>query len=148
MSAIDHEPGFEPLAAKAARLEAEQARALAELAPLARVIAKTLHDTPVRLGSPDTTPDLIGALTVAVAVYIGREVLPPGALDEARPPATTWTVEAQRTNGEWGAWSAPYTDRSEALDDAAQSAEAAPRRSYRVVRTTTITTVEPQRSAP
>ncbi|MER7815621.1 hypothetical protein [Streptomyces sp. NPDC096153] len=113
----------------------------AELAPLARVIARTLHDTPIHLGDPNAVPDLVGALTVAVAVYIGRDVLPPGALDEARPPQTEWTVETQRANGRWGQWSAPYGDLGEALDDFARSAESA-KRPFRVVRTTTITTIE------
>ncbi|MBT2508848.1 hypothetical protein J7I98_23765 [Streptomyces sp. ISL-98] len=115
---------------------------LAELAPLARVIAKALRDTPIRLGDPDTTPELVGSLTVAVAVYIGREVLPPGALDEARPPATTWTVEAQRANGQWTGYAPPRGRRSEALEDLARWEASPASWPYRVVRTTTITTIE------
>ncbi|MDJ0460627.1 hypothetical protein [Streptomyces sp. H27-C3] len=115
---------------------------LSELAPLAQVIAKALRDTPIRLGGPDTTPELVGALTVAVAVYIGRDVLPPRALDEARPPATTWTVESLRASGQWTRYSAPYERRSEALEDHASCEEGPGKWAYRVVRTTTITTIE------
>ncbi|WP_416975627.1 hypothetical protein [Streptomyces sp. 4F14] len=49
----------------------------AELAPLTRVIATALHDTPVRLGSPHGAADLAATIAVRVAAYIGREVLPP-----------------------------------------------------------------------
>ncbi|MEX3206044.1 hypothetical protein [Streptomyces acidiscabies] len=49
----------------------------AELAPLIRVIATTIHDTPVRLGSPQGAADLAATIAVHVAAYIGREVLPP-----------------------------------------------------------------------
>ncbi|MDX3019897.1 hypothetical protein [Streptomyces acidiscabies] len=49
----------------------------AELAPLTRVIATALHDTPVRLGSPQGAADLAATIAVHVAAYVGREVLPP-----------------------------------------------------------------------
>lgn len=72
---VNSERPTETLAAKAERLVAE---ARATLGPLAQVIADTIRDTPIRLGQPDTTADLIGALTVHVAAYMGRE-LGPGA---------------------------------------------------------------------
>jgi len=48
---------------------------LSELGPLARVIADKVSTVPVRhcLGGTD---DLVSALTLAVAVYVGRHVLP------------------------------------------------------------------------
>ncbi|MDX3064014.1 hypothetical protein PV518_17795 [Streptomyces sp. ND04-05B] len=49
---------------------------LTPLAPLARVIAETLRETPVRLGTPEGTADLTSMLTVKVAAYLGREVVP------------------------------------------------------------------------
>lgn len=48
-----------------------------ELAPLVRVIATAINDTPVRLGSPDGTADLTATIALRVAAYVGREVLPP-----------------------------------------------------------------------
>lgn len=50
---------------------------LAELAPLVRVIATAINDTPVRLGGPEGAADLIATIAVRVAAYVGREVLPP-----------------------------------------------------------------------
>jgi hypothetical protein len=49
---------------------------LKPLAPLARTIAETVRDTPVRLGSPDGAADLVAQLTVKVAAYMGRELGP------------------------------------------------------------------------
>jgi hypothetical protein len=115
---------------------------LAELAPLASVIARTLRDTPVRLGNPDLLPDLVGALTAAVAVYIGREVLPAGALDEARPPKVEWDVEVERRPGDWVTFS-PGCPRATALEWCANAEENTGWRA-RVVRRTTITTIEPR----
>ncbi|MFG2900944.1 hypothetical protein ACGFZH_28145 [Streptomyces zaomyceticus] len=115
---------------------------LAELGPLAQVIARALRDTPIRLGNPDTTPDLVGALTVAVAAYIGAEVLPPGALDQARPPAVAWDVEIENKPGQWAVFS-PNCSRSAALEWCA-SAEESGGWSARVVCRTTITTIEPR----
>ncbi|MEU8760687.1 hypothetical protein [Streptomyces sp. NPDC048659] len=117
--------------------------ALAELGPLAQVIARTLRDTPVRLGDPQAAPDLVGALTAAVAVYIRREVLPAGALDEAHPIETRWVVEARLRSDVWSPWSGPLTNPVEALAYCATAAESAVRREFRVVRRTTITTIEP-----
>ncbi|MEE1814244.1 hypothetical protein PUR59_04310 [Streptomyces sp. SP18ES09] len=114
---------------------------LAELAPLAQVIARTLRDTPIRLGDPGAAPDLVGALTAAVAVYIGREVLPPGALDEARPPTVAWDVEIEHRPGQWVTFS-PDCPLPAALEWCA-SAKENTRQPARIVRRTTITTIEP-----
>lgn len=46
-----------------------------ELAPLARTIAETVRDTPVRLGTLEGPADLVGMLTLRVAAYMGS-VLP------------------------------------------------------------------------
>ncbi|MFF5972251.1 hypothetical protein ACFY7C_12100 [Streptomyces sp. NPDC012769] len=113
---------------------------LAELAPLASVIAGALRDTPVRLGDAGLLPDLVGALTAAVAVYIGREVLPPGALDEARPPTVEWDVEVERRPGDWVTFS-PGCPRAAALEWCANAEENTGWRA-RVVRRTAITTIE------
>lgn len=45
-----------------------------QLTPLARVIATTVEDTRVRLGSPEGAADLVSALTVKVAAYMGSEL--------------------------------------------------------------------------
>jgi hypothetical protein len=47
---------------------------LQPLAPLARTIAETVRDTPVRLGTPEGAADLVAQLTVKVAAYMGREL--------------------------------------------------------------------------
>lgn len=120
---------------------------LSELAPLARIIAETLRDTPLRLGAPDTTADLIGALTVKVAAYIGREVLPPGALDEARPPETSWDVEVLRNNGKWARHSR-HDRRADALEEHAYNEARTTRWEFRVVRATTIHTIEQPPTRP
>lgn len=44
---------------------------LRELSPLAAVIAHTVRETPVRLAGPDPAADLVAALTVRVAAYVG-----------------------------------------------------------------------------
>lgn len=49
---------------------------LKALAPLARTIADTVQDTPVRLGTPDGAADLVAQLTVNVAAYAGAQTLP------------------------------------------------------------------------
>ncbi|MEW1565766.1 NUDIX hydrolase [Streptomyces sp. NPDC093509] len=47
---------------------------LKPLAPLARTIADTVRDTPVRLGTMEGAADLVAALTVRVAAYVGSEL--------------------------------------------------------------------------
>jgi hypothetical protein len=47
---------------------------LKPLAPLARTIAETVRDTPIRLGTPEGAADLVAALTVKVAAYVGSEL--------------------------------------------------------------------------
>lgn len=49
---------------------------LKPLAPLARTIAETVRDTPIRLGTPEGAADLVAQLTVKVAAYMGRELGP------------------------------------------------------------------------
>jgi hypothetical protein len=49
---------------------------LKPLAPLARTIADTVRDTPIRLGSPDGAADLVAQLTVKIAAYMGSELGP------------------------------------------------------------------------
>lgn len=53
------------------------AQLLAELAPLTRVIAAAMQETPITLGSPQGSADLTATIAVRVAAYVGREVLPP-----------------------------------------------------------------------
>lgn len=48
---------------------------LTPLKPLAQVIAETVLTTPVRL-CPGGADDLISELTIKVAAYMGREVIP------------------------------------------------------------------------
>lgn len=47
---------------------------LAVLAPLARVIANTVQETPVNLGSPEGATDLIQQLILRTAAYVGSEL--------------------------------------------------------------------------
>lgn len=49
---------------------------LKPLAPLARTIADTVQETPVRLGTPDGAANLVAQLTVNVAAYAGAQTLP------------------------------------------------------------------------
>ncbi|WP_439947221.1 NUDIX hydrolase [Streptomyces sp. BBFR109] len=49
---------------------------LKPLAPLARTIADTVRNTPVRLGTPEGAADLVAVLTVKVAAYMGTELGP------------------------------------------------------------------------
>ncbi|MFH9404921.1 hypothetical protein ACH4JS_34940 [Streptomyces sp. NPDC017638] len=51
---------------------------LTELAPLVRVVTAALRETPLTLGTPAGIADLAATITVRVAAYVGREVLPPG----------------------------------------------------------------------
>ncbi|MFF9582467.1 hypothetical protein [Streptomyces achromogenes] len=62
---------------------------LTELAPLVRVVTHALHETPLTLGTPAGIADLAATITVRVAAYVGREVLPPG------PPADRAAVRAE-----------------------------------------------------
>ncbi|MCF0086684.1 MULTISPECIES: NUDIX hydrolase [unclassified Streptomyces] len=45
-----------------------------ELAPLGRLIAETVCDTPVRLGVPEGVADLTAQLIVNVSAYMGRQL--------------------------------------------------------------------------
>jgi hypothetical protein len=69
---------------------------LKPLAPLARTIAETVRDTPVRLGSPDGAADLVAQLTVKIAAYMGSELGPDaGILGEIQ-------AERARQDAKWG----------------------------------------------
>lgn len=125
---------------------------LAELAPLAGVIAGKLGTVPVRLG-PGGTDDLITELTLAIAVYVGRHVLPAEALDVRKPPRPTqhvWQMETRWDDGRWQTYGAPWDERGRAHEDftevvaTAASATGAYARSreYRLVRATTTYAVE------
>lgn len=67
-------------------LTSEQLR---ELGPLAAVIARTIQETPIRLTGPDPAADLVVALTVRVAAYVGGILPPPDPGLWRRVAATT-----------------------------------------------------------
>lgn len=72
---------------------------LKPLAPLARTIAETIRETPVRLGSPEGAADLAATLTVKVAAYVGSEL--PDTPGLARHMAEV-DAERQRQLAKWG----------------------------------------------
>lgn len=55
--------------------EVEEMKALMPLLPLSHLIEETLHTTPVHFG-PRGHENLVAQLTVRVAVWCGRNVLP------------------------------------------------------------------------
>lgn len=124
---------------------------LAELGPLVAVIADKLAAVPVRLG-PGGTDDLVTALTLAVAVYAGRHVLPADAHALANPPRPTetgWVVEAQWSDRTWRPYGAARSTRDEAHEDfaatvntAREAGPAAREWSFRLVRATTTYAIE------
>jgi hypothetical protein len=120
---------------------------LAELGPLAAVIADKVHTVPVRLG-PGGTDDLVSELTLAIAVYVGRHVLPAEALALRHPPRPTtsaWVVETQWRDGEWRTYGGGYDSRDETreyYDDLVE--RRGHQHAYRVVRVTTTYAVEAQ----
>ncbi|MET9729645.1 hypothetical protein ABZZ79_02960 [Streptomyces sp. NPDC006458] len=90
-----------------ATLSQSDTKLLAELAPLTRVIDTVLHETPVRLGDPASVGDLSAALTVRVAAWCGRTVLPAGAPGAPGEQPTAWPPEIQdcyrKRALQWGA---------------------------------------------
>ncbi|MGW6481281.1 hypothetical protein ACWGDS_25870 [Streptomyces sp. NPDC055059] len=72
---------------------------LAELQPLAAVIAEKLRTVPVRLIGRGGADDLISELTIAVAVYCGKHVLP-ATTPPAPDPAETDEQRADREETE------------------------------------------------
>jgi hypothetical protein len=72
---------------------------LQPLAPLARIIASAVQETPIRLGSPEGTVDLIQALIVRVAAYMGSEL--PDTPGMARHMVEV-DAERQRQLAKWG----------------------------------------------
>ncbi|CAL9664292.1 hypothetical protein SUDANB1_07131 [Streptomyces sp. enrichment culture] len=77
---------------------------LKPLAPLARTIAETIRDTPVRLGSPEGAADLAATLTVKVAAYVGRELPDTPGLAQHMVEVD---AERQRQLAKWGEQSYP-----------------------------------------
>jgi hypothetical protein len=69
---------------------------LPSLYPLARVIAGVVRTTPVRLG-PGGVDDLICQLTVKVAAYMGREVIPPASVSPTAVLLATQCDACQHT---------------------------------------------------
>lgn len=61
----------------AALTQAEIDATAAGLGPLAAVIDDTLRTTPVQLADEQGIADLVGALTVRVALHLGPLVTPP-----------------------------------------------------------------------
>lgn len=129
-----------------------EAELLAELAPLAAAIGDKVHTVPVRLG-PGGTDDLIIEITLAVAVYVGRHVLPREALELRRPPKPTirqWQVETRSGDGPWRAYGAPWPNLAAARDDfedavRTDTARRRPlQREFRLIRTTATYAVEAQ----
>lgn len=128
------------------------AELLAELAPLAGVIAGKLRTVPVWLG-PGGHDDLISEITLAVAVYVGRHVLPAEALDLRKPPHAVghaWQIETRWDDGEWRTYGPPWDERDRAHEDFAETVAAATSstgtyvrsREYRLIRATTTYAVE------
>jgi hypothetical protein len=72
---------------------------LKPLAPLARTIAETVRDTPIRLGTPEGAADLVAMLTVKVAAYVGGEM--PSTPGLAGHMAEV-DAERQRQLAKWG----------------------------------------------
>ncbi|MFF9894936.1 hypothetical protein [Streptomyces longispororuber] len=126
------------------------AELLAELRPLAAVIADKIRTVPVRLG-PGGTDDLLSELTLAVAIYCGRHVLPPDATAAAAPPhltETSWRIETPRGRL-WRRYSGCRDTREEAHEDYAKTVEwGGARQAYRLVRITTTYTVEAEHTPP
>lgn len=72
---------------------------LKPLAPLARTIAETVRDTPIRLGTLDGAADLVAMLTVKTAAYVGSEL--PNTPGLAGHMAEV-DAERQRQLAKWG----------------------------------------------
>lgn len=116
---------------------------LAELGPLRAVIADKLATVPVRLG-PGGTDQLADELTLALAVYCGRHVLPADALALANPPhpaATEWIVEIRWQDGRWQQFTRLTEDRAEVLKAFGELAAHDPH-AFRLLRATTTYAVE------
>ncbi len=70
-----------------------------ELAPLGRLIAETIRDTPVRLGTPEGAADLAAQLIVNVSIYMGRQLPRTPGLAQHMVEVDT---ERQRQLAKWG----------------------------------------------
>lgn len=128
----DHAYSAETLAEKEARLN--------PLAPLRALVARTLRDTPVWLG-PGGHDILINDLTIAIALYTARDVLPAGLLGEDAVMSSTWNVEV-KFRDRWIVDTPPYDNRADAEQRMAEQQGHRPEE-RRVVRVTTIRAVEP-----
>ncbi|MFD3717237.1 hypothetical protein [Streptomyces sp. NPDC058674] len=121
-------------------LDEKEAR-LSPLAPLRGLIARTFATTPVHLG-PGGTEALVDELTLAVAIYTAREVLPSGLLDADNAVNSQWEVQIRRNGVEqWERWSRAYDDLGQAREELAYQ-ESRRTSHFRLVRVTTIRTVE------
>lgn len=136
----DHALPAETLSEKDARLTTAAEPAYAALGPLRDVIARTMRNTPVRLG-PGGTDALADELTLAVAIYTAREVLPPGLLDPDSAITSQWEVQTP-FKGRWLRWSQPHDNLDEAREELAYM-ESRRTAAVRLMRVTTIRTVEP-----
>ncbi|MFI0242563.1 hypothetical protein [Streptomyces sp. NPDC016845] len=85
-------------------------------------------------------------LTLAVAVYVGRHVLPADALALANPPYPAedgWSVEVQRRSGTWVSSGPACRPRAEAVEDYERAIETSGHRwPHRLMRAITTYTVE------
>ncbi|MFF3891355.1 hypothetical protein [Streptomyces sp. NPDC001914] len=131
------------------------AAALQELQPLAAVIADTVHTTPVRIG-PGGDEDLVAELTLAVALFCARHVLPAEAAELADPPfqpTRRWVLETPSRDA-WTPYGGGYDNREDALNDFKETVARyqGKRRLFRVLRATTTYAVEavhiPAEAAP
>lgn len=117
---------------------------LAELGPLRAVIAEKLATVPVHLGHTGGADQLADALTIALALHIGRDVLPADALALANPPRPAnveWVVETRWHDGRWVHFTRLHDDRDEAAE-AFHALAARDPHAFRLIRATTTYTVE------
>ncbi|GAQ52101.1 hypothetical protein [Streptomyces acidiscabies] len=119
---------------------------LAELQPLAAVIADKIRTVPVSFG-PGGTDNLIAELTLAIAIYCARNVLPKAPITNLPQPPwpteTDWTLESQWRDGRWRTDGPARNDRDDALQRYNNAVQHdGNRRPYRLVRATTTYTIE------
>lgn len=93
-----------------------------ELAPLGRLIAETIRDTPVRLGTPEGAADLTAQLIVNVSAYMGRQLPRTPGLAQHMIEVDT---ERQRQLAKWGDQHHPDGTGSPVMREQADSARAA-----------------------
>ncbi|MFF5001744.1 hypothetical protein ACFY3G_02855 [Streptomyces phaeochromogenes] len=124
---------------------------LAELQPLAQVILDKVRTVPVR-HCPGGTDDLVSELTLAIALYVGRHVLPAEAAELRNPPIPArrwWVLQTQSAHtGEWRPYSAPYDEATDAHADFNDTVahKGNVHRTFRVLRSATTYAVEAEYS--